>query len=435
MKKVIIMGAAGRDFHTFNSCFRNNPDYKIIAFTAAQIPYIEDRRYPAELAGKLYPDGIPIHDEDELTDLIKKHDVDIVVFSYSDVSYDYIKEKEIIVRKTSADFRLFDIEKTMLKSSKPIIAVVAVRTGCGKSQTTRRVVEILKEKGRRVVVIRHPMPYSKNLVKQEVQRFEAIEDLKKHNCTIEEMEEYEPHINNNTVVYAGVDYEKIIRKAEKEADVILWDGGNNDTPFYKPDLYITVADPLRPGHELRYFPGRINAEKADVVIINKIDSARPEDVKIVEDNILKLNPDVVFIEAESPVSVENPELIKNKRVLVVEDGPTLTHGGMKIGAGTVAAERNRVKEIIDPRPYITGELKKTFKEYPNIGKLLPAMGYSEKQIHDLQETINKTPCDAVIIGTPINLKRLIKINKPAVRVSYNLKEISKPDLKDFLAKF
>ncbi len=435
MKKIVIMGAAGRDFHTFNSCFRDNSGYKVVAFTAAQIPYIKDRIYPSELAGRLYPSGIPIYAEEELINLIKENDVNIVVFSYSDVSYKYVKEKERIVRQAGADFRLFDIEKTMLKSSKPVIAVVAVRTGCGKSQTTRRIADVLKEKGRRVVVIRHPMPYSKDLVRQEVQRFETIKDLKKHDCTIEEMEEYEPHIINNTVVYAGVDYEKIIRKAEKEADVILWDGGNNDTPFYKPDIYITVADPLRPGHELRYFPGRINAEKADVVIINKIDSARPEDIKTVKDNIQKLNPDVIFIEAESPVEVEHPELIKNKRVLVVEDGPTLTHGGMRIGAGTVAAQRTGVKEIIDPRPYITGELKKTFEEYPKIRRLLPAMGYSRKQIHDLQETINKTPCDAVIIGTPINLKRLISINKPAVRVAYDLKEISKPDLKEILQNF
>ncbi len=431
--KVIIMGAAGRDFHTFNCCYRDNKNYNVIAFTAAQIPYITDRKYPSRLAGRLYPSGIPIYPEEELSNLIKEHKIDEVIFSYSDVPYDYIHTKEIIARNAGADFKLFDVGKTMLKSSKPVIAIVAVRTGCGKSQTTRKIRDILKEMGKRVVVVRHPMPYG-DLVKQEVQRFAVLADLKRHSCTIEEMEEYEPHINNNTVVFAGVDYEKILHEAEKEADIILWDGGNNDTPFYKPDLWITVADPLRAGHELTYFPGRINAERADIIIINKVDSATREAVRTVKENIQKINPTAKFIEAESPVKVENPELIKGKKVLVVEDGPTVTHGGMKLGAGTVAAKKF-AKEIIDPRPYLTGEMKKTFEEYPNIGKLLPAMGYSPQQILDLQETINKADCDAVVIGTPINLKQLLKINKPAVRVTYDLKEVTKPDLRDVLERF
>lgn len=433
VKKIVIMGAAGRDFHTFNTCYRNNESYEVVAFTATQIPYIEDRRYPAKLAGFLYPEGIPIYGEERLAQLIEDHKVDEVIFSYSDVSYDYIKSKERIVKEAGAHFKLFDVDKTMLRSSKPVIAVVAVRTGCGKSQTTRKVVEILKKKGRRVVVVRHPMPYG-DLVRQEVQRFATMEDLKKNKCTIEEMEEYEPHIKNYTVVYAGVDYEKILRRAEKEADIIIWDGGNNDTPFYKPDLYITVADPLRPGHELRYFPGRINAERAHVIIINKVDSARAEDVKTVEDNIKKINPKAIIIKAKSPVKAGDEGLIRNKRVLVVEDGPTLTHGGMKIGAGTVAAQLFGAKEIVDPRPYLTGELAKTFQKY-SIGKLLPAMGYSREQIHDLQETINKTECDTVIIGTPINLLRLIKIDKPAVRITYELDEITQPNLRTLLRKF
>ncbi len=433
VKKIIIMGAAGRDFHTFNTCYRNNDSYEVVAFTATQIPYIEDRRYPAKLAGLLYPDGIPIYPEERLAQLIRDNKVNEVIFSYSDVSYDYIKSKEGIVKGAGADFKLFDIDKTMLKSAKPVIAIVAVRTGCGKSQTTRKVVEILKKKGRRVVVVRHPMPYG-NLARQEVQRFATIDDLKKNKCTIEEMEEYEPHIKDCTVVYAGVDYEKILHKAEKEAEIIVWDGGNNDTPFYKPDLYITVADPLRPGHELRYFPGRINAERAHVVIVNKVDSARAEDVRTVEDNIKKINPKAIIIEAKSPVRVRDEGLIRNKRVLVVEDGPTVTHGGMKIGAGTVAAGLFGAKEIVDPRPYLVGELAETFQKY-NIGKLLPAMGYSKEQIQDLQETINKTECDTVIIGTPINLLRLIKINKPAVRVTYELDEITQPNLRTLLRNF
>ncbi len=433
VKKIVIMGAAGRDFHTFNTCYRDNESYEVVAFTATQIPHIEDRRYPAKLAGFLYPEGIPIYSEERLAQLIEDHKVDEVIFSYSDVSYDYIKSKERIVKEAGADFKLFDVDKTMLRSSKPIIAVVAVRTGCGKSQTTRKVVEILKKKGRNVVVVRHPMPYG-DLIRQEVQRFATIDDLKKNKCTIEEMEEYEPHIKDYTVVYAGVDYEKILRKAEKEAEIIVWDGGNNDTPFYKPDLYITVADPLRPGHELRYFPGRINAERAHVVVVNKVDSARAEDVKTVEDNIIKINPKAIIIEAKSPVKVEDEGLIRNKRVLVVEDGPTLTHGGMKIGAGTVAAQLFGAKEIVDPRPYLTGELAETFQKY-NVGKLLPAMGYNKEQIHDLQETINKTDCDTVVIGTPINLLRLIKINKPAVRVTYELDEITQPNLRTLLRKF
>ncbi|MFC1800804.1 cyclic 2,3-diphosphoglycerate synthase, partial [Nanoarchaeota archaeon] len=411
----------------------DNEDYKVVAFTAAQIPYIDDRKYPAELAGKLYPEGIPIELEEKLPELIKENDVDEVIFSYSDVSYDFLKEKEKVVTDAGAEFKLFDVDKTMVKSTKPVIAIVATRTGCGKSQTTRKIANILKEKGRTVVAIRHPMPYG-NLVKQEVQRFETIEDLKKHECTIEEMEEYEPHIENGTIVYAGVDYEKIVREAEKEADVILWDGGNNDTPFYKPDLWITVADPLRPGHELDYYPGKINVERADVIIINKVDSAKAEDVETVRENIKKINPKAIFVEAESPVTTEDESVIKDKRVLVIEDGPTLTHGHMKIGAGTVAAQRVGVKEIVDPRQYVVGEIAKTFEKY-DIGKLLPAMGYSDQQIADLQETANKVDCDAVVIGTPIDLKRLVKFDKPAVRVTYELKEITKPDLKDLLKDF
>lgn len=433
-KRVIIMGAAGRDFHNFNVYFRDNEEFEVVAFTATQIPDIDDRKYPAELAGKLYPDGINIYPEAELPELIKKYDVDQVVFAYSDVPYDYIMSRSAIVNAAGADFMLMGAKSTQLKSSKPVIAVCAVRTGCGKSQTTRRVAKILQEAGKKVVAIRHPMPYG-NLVEQKVQRYAELSDLDKYKCTIEEREEYEPHIVSGTIIYAGVDYEAILREAEKEADIILWDGGNNDLPFYKADLHITVADPHRPGDELFYYPGEANLRAADVVIINKIDTADPDSILAVRDSIQTVNPDAVVIDGASPIFVENYEQIKGKRVLVVEDGPTLTHGEMTYGAGVVAAEKFGAKELVDPRPYTVGTITETFKKYPDIGTLLPAMGYGEKQIKDLEETINKADADLVIIGTPIDLRKLVKMNKPAVRVTYELQEIGKPDLVDVLKKF
>jgi len=421
VKNVIIMGAAGRDFHNFNVFFRDNPEYNVVAFTATQIPYIDNRRYPAELAGKLYPKGIPIVSEEKLPMLIKKYSADVVVFSYSDVSHNYVMQKASLVNSCGASFWLLGAKQTMLKSKKPVISVCAVRTGCGKSQTTRRVCEILKELGKRVAVVRHPMPYG-NLAEQVVQKFESYADLDKHKCTIEEREEYEPHIASGNIVFAGVDYEKILREAEKCADVIVWDGGNNDCSFYRSDLYITVVDPHRPGHEMLYYPGTTNVMLADVLVINKEDTARPEDIKAVEKNLKKMNPKAKIVHANSPIAVQNPELIKGKRVLVIEDGPTLTHGEMKYGAGIVAAKKYKAKSIIDPRPYAKGEIKKTFEHYPNIGTLLPAMGYSKKQIADLQATINACDCDSVVIATPIDLGRLIKINKPYTRVTYRLEE-------------
>ncbi len=433
-KRVIIMGAAGRDFHNFNVYFRDNEEFEVVAFTATQIPDIDGRKYPAELAGKLYPDGIMIYSESELPELIKKYDVDQVVFAYSDVPYDYIMSRSAIVNAAGADFVLMGAKTTQLKSSKPVIAVCAVRTGCGKSQTTRKVAKILRDAGKKVVAIRHPMPYG-NLVEQKVQRFAELSDLDKYKCTIEEREEYEPHIVSGTIIYAGVDYEAILREAEKEADIILWDGGNNDLPFYKSDLHITVADPHRPGDELFYYPGEANLRAADVVIINKIDTADPESVLAVRESIQTVNPDAVVIDGASPIFVEDYHLIQGKRVLVVEDGPTLTHGEMTYGAGVVAAEKFGAKELVDPRPYTVGTITETFKKYPDIGTLLPAMGYGEKQIKDLEETINKTDCDVVIIGTPIDLRKLVNINKPAVRVTYELQEIGKPDLTDVLKKF
>ena len=433
-KRVIIMGAAGRDFHNFNVYFRDNEEFEVVAFTATQIPDIDGRKYPAELAGKLYPDGIMIYSESELPELIKKYDVDQVVFAYSDVPYDYIMSRSAIVNAAGADFVLMGAKTTQLKSSKPVIAVCAVRTGCGKSQTTRKVAKILRDAGKKVVAIRHPMPYG-NLVEQKVQRFAELSDLDKYKCTIEEREEYEPHIVSGTIIYAGVDYEAILREAEKEADIILWDGGNNDLPFYKSDLHITVADPHRPGDELFYYPGEANLRAADVVIINKIDTADPESVLAVRESIQTVNPDAVVIDGASPIFVEDYHLIQGKRVLVVEDGPTLTHGEMTYGAGVVAAEKFGAKELVDPRPYTVGTITDTFKKYPDIGTLLPAMGYGEKQIKDLEETINKTDCDVVIIGTPIDLRKLVNINKPAVRVTYELQEIGKPDLTDVLKKF
>ncbi|MEO0233995.1 MAG: cyclic 2,3-diphosphoglycerate synthase [candidate division WOR-3 bacterium] len=433
-KRVLILGAAGRDFHNFNVFFRNNEEYEVVGFTATQIPDIEGRLYPPSLAGKLYKKGIPIYDEKDMTKIIKEKKVDLVVFSYSDISNQYVMNKGAEAMAAGASYMLLGPEQTYIKSSKPVVSIVAVRTGSGKSQTTRAVSKILRGMGYKLVAIRHPMPYG-DLEKQRVQRFASIEDLKKHNCTIEEMEEYEPHINNGTVVYAGVDYEDIIRQAEKEADIILWDGGNNDFPFYKPDLVITVADPHRPGHELTYYPGCVNIRLADVVVINKIDSAKPENIEVVRENIAKVNPKATVIEAASPVSVDKPELIKGKKVAVVEDGPTLTHGEMKYGAGVVAAKRFGAKEIIDPHPYAVGEIKETYEKYSEAGAILPAMGYSKKQISDLEKTINKIPCETIVIATPINLGRLVKINKPSVRVGYDLQEIGKPDLEDILKNF
>jgi predicted GTPase len=434
LTKVIIMGAAGRDFHNFNTFFRDNDDYKVVAFTATQIPNIEGRKYPAELAGKLYPQGIDIYPEDQLEELIEKHDVDEVIFSYSDVPYNYVMSRSAIVNKAGADFKLMGPKRTMLKSSKLVIAICAVRTGSGKSQTTRHVVKLLRANGKRVVSIRHPMPYG-NLVKQKVQRFASLEDLDKHDCTIEEREEYEPHIVSGNVIYAGIDYEAIIREAEQEADIIIWDGGNNDLPFYQTDMHITVVDPHRPGHELTYYPGEANLRMADVIVINKMDSASPENINLVKNSIYKTNPSATVIEASSPIFVDDDKMIQGKRVLAVEDGPTLTHGEMTYGAAVVAAEKYGASEIIDPRPYTVGTITDTFKKYPEIGKLLPAMGYGNQQIRDLEKTINQTQCDVVLIGTPIDLRKLVNLNKPAVRVTYELQEIGKPDFKDVLKKF
>lgn len=430
-KNVIIMGAAGRDFHNFNVYFRDNDDYNVVAFTATQIPNIDGRIYPAELAGKLYPNGIKIYEESELVSLIHKYKVDEVVFAYSDVPFDYVMTKASIVNAAGASFRLMGTSETMLQSSKPVISVLAVRTGCGKSQTSRKIVKILTQAGKKVVAIRHPMPYG-DLVKQRVQRFADYSDLDKYNCTIEEREEYEPHIARGGVIYAGVDYEAILREAEKEADIILWDGGNNDLPFYKSDLIFTVTDPHRPGHELHYYPGNTCLRVADAVIINKIDSATKEGIETVRNNIHLVNPNAIIIEANSPITVDKPELITGKRVLIVEDGPTLTHGEMKYGAGTVIAQKLKAKEIVDPRPYTVKSISDTYKKYPNIGKLLPAMGYGEQQIKDLEETINKTDCDSVVIGTPIDLGRILKINKPSTRVMYELQEIGENTLESIL---
>ena len=433
-KNVIIIGAAGRDFHNFNTYFRGNELYNVVAFTAAQIPDIDGRKYPSELAGDLYPQGIPIHAETDLVKLISELKADICVFSYSDVTYHKVMGVSAIVNAAGADFMLLGPSNTQIKSTKPVISVCAVRTGCGKSQTSRKVIEVLMEMGLKVVAVRHPMPYG-NLVEQKVQRFATIEDLKKHNCTIEEMEEYEPHVVRGNVIYAGVDYEAILREAEKEADVVIWDGGNNDFSFYVPDLMITVVDPHRPGNELSYYPGEVTLRVADVVVINKMDSASPENIQIVRENIEKVNPTAVVIDAASPLTVHHPELIKGKRVLVVEDGPTLTHGEMKLGAGTVAARKYGAKELVDPRPFVVGKLAETFKTYPNIGLLLPAMGYGDQQIADLEKTINNTDCDTVVIATPIDLQRIVKINKPSTKVDYDLEEIGRPKLSDVLGDF
>jgi len=436
-KNVIIIGAAGRDFHNFNTYYRKNENYRVVAFTAAQIPDIDGRKYPAELAGALYPEGIPIYAQDDLPRLIKELDVDICVFSYSDVSYNEVMAVGSVVNASGADFLLIGPKATMLKSTKPVIAVGAVRTGCGKSQTSRRIIETLMSYGIKVVAVRHPMPYG-NLVAQKVQRFGKVEDLARHHCTIEEMEEYEPHLTRGNVIYAGVDYEAILREAEKEADVILWDGGNNDFPFFKPDLMVTVVDPHRPGHELSYFPGETTLRLADVVVINKIDSAGPDNIQTVRQNIRKVNPAAVVVDGASPLTVDKPGLIKGKRVLVVEDGPTLTHGHMKIGAGTVAAQKFGAAELVDPRPFVVGRLAETFRIYPEIGTLLPAMGYGSQQIADLEATINRTDCDAVVIATPIDLNRIVKIQKPTVKVDYELQEIGSPNfgqiIRDFLKR-
>ncbi len=425
------MGAAGRDFHNFNVYYRNNPKYEVVAFTATQIPGIEKRAYPPELAGPDYPKGIPIYPEKDLPGLIKKHGVNEVVFAYSDVSHEYVMHRASIALANGADFRLMGPFSTMLKAKVPVVSICAVRTGSGKSQTSRRVTRILREKGFRVVVVRHPMPYG-DLAKQVCQRFASREDLDRYECTIEEREEYEPHITNGVIVYAGVDYEKILREAEKEADIIVWDGGNNDMPFYKPDLHIVVADPHRPGHEVAYHPGETNLRMADVVVINKVDTADPTNIETVRKNVKRLNPNAIIIEAASPITVGKPELIKGKKVLVVEDGPTLTHGNMSYGAGTIAAKRLGAAEIVDPRPYAVGSIVKTFEKYPHLGALLPAVGYGKEQIKELEETINKAPCDVVLIGTPIDLRHVLRLNKPAVRARYELKEIGTPTLEDIL---
>ena len=436
-KRVIIMGAAGRDFHNFNTYFRANNKYDVVAFTAAQIPDIEDRRYPTELAGNFYPDGIPIYSQVELETLIKDLKVDLCVFSYSDVPNQYVMRICARVNSAGADFKLLSPKHTMVKSTKPVISVCATRTGCGKSQTSRKIVKELMAKGLKIVAIRHPMPYG-NLVEQKVQRFATLEDLTMHNCTIEEMEEYEPHVVRGNVIYAGIDYEAILRAAENDpdgCDVILWDGGNNDFSFYTPDLLIVVADPHRAGAELEYYPSEINMKGADVIIINKIETAEPQKIQLVRDNIAAVNPGAVVIDGASPVKVEKHEVITRKRVLVVEDGPTLTHGEMKIGAGTIAAQKFGATELVDPRPFAVGKMEETFRIYPNIGTLLPAMGYGNEQIKDLEKTINATDCDSVIIATPIDLNRIIKINKPTTRVTYDLEEIGYPKLSDILNDF
>lgn len=433
-KKVIIMGAAGRDFHNFNTYFRDNEEFEVVAFTATQIPDIDGRKYPAALAGKLYPEGISIYDEEQLTSLIKQFKVDEVILAYSDLWNHTVMDKASIVLAAGTDFKLMGPNKTLIKSKKPVISICAVRTGTGKSQTTRRVCQILKQKGLKTVAIRHPMPYG-DLVAQKCQRFANYEDLNKHKCTIEEREEYEPHIDSGTIVYAGVDYQTILNEAEKEADVIVWDGGNNDIPFYAPDLAITVADPHRPDHEIDYYPGQVNAIMADVLIINKVDSADLKNVEKVRKNLKKINPTAIIIDANSPITLEpaeHAELIKGKRVLVVEDGPTLTHGDMRYGAGYLAAKAHGAAEIVDPRPYAVGSIKETYEKYSHLETILPAMGYGETQVRELEETINKADCDVVVGGTPINLNRIVNSNKPIVRVRYELKEITKPDLEDII---
>jgi predicted GTPase len=435
--KTIIMGAAGRDFHDFNVVYRNNRAYDVVAFTATQIPNIDDRKYPASLAGPLYPKGIPIYDESELELLIRKHRVQEVVFAYSDIPYTYVMSRSAIANAAGAHFKLLGAAETMVRSRKPVISVCAVRTGSGKSQTSRRIIEILMARGLKVVAVRHPMPYG-DLLAQKVQRFAEIADFKKNKCTVEEMEEYEPHIVRGNVIYAGVDYEAILRAAEQDpkgCDVVLWDGGNNDMPFFAPDLHVVLADPLRVGNELAYYPSEANLRMADVVIINKVDAADITAIERLRANIRKVNATAAMIDAASPIFVRNPERIAGKRALVVEDGPTLTHGEMKFGAGIVAAHKFGAAEIVDPRPYTVGTITETFRKYQGIGTLLPAMGYGDEQVHDLQATINKVPCDVVIIGTPIDLNRIVKIKKPTVRVTYELQEVGQPDLKGLIDVF
>ncbi len=436
-KRILIMGAAGRDFHNFNTCYRGNDNYEVVAFTAAQIPNILNRKYPASLAGRLYPDGIPIYDEKDLEKLIVDLKVDDCVFSYSDISYESLMHKSARVNTAGANFVLKGRKDTEIKSTKPLISIGATRTGCGKSQTARQLVELLMAKGLKVVAIRHPMPYG-DLAAQKVQRYAKLEDLKKYDCTIEEMEEYEPHIVRGNVIYAGVDYEAILRAAESDpdgCDVIVWDGGNNDFPFYKSDLHITVTDPHRAGHGVQYYPGEVTLKMSDVVIINKIDSAHPGDIAKIRKIIAQAVPQAVVIDAASPIRVADPSVIRGKRVLVVEDGPTLTHGGMKIGAGTLAAGKFGAAKMVDPRPFLVGQLKDTFENYPDIGTLLPAMGYGDEQLRDLQETINSTDCDTVVIGTPIDLSRVINIEKPSTRVFYDLQSIGSPTLEDVVKGF
>ncbi len=430
-QRVIIMGAAGRDFHNFNVYFRDNESYEVAAFTATQIPNIEGRLYPPELAGTLYPNGIPIHPETELVELIKKRQIDQVVFAYSDVTHEYVMRQASMALAAGADYRLLGPRHTMLKSAKPVVSICATRTGSGKSQTTRRVCENLQGLGKKVVAIRHPMPYG-DLARQAVQRFAGCDDLDDHECTIEEREEYEPHLDRGTVVYAGVDYEAILRQAEAEADVVVWDGGNNDLPFYQPDLHIVVVDPHRPGHEVKYHPGETNLRLADVVVINKIDTANADAIAEVRRNIQSLAPEAIVVDAASPITVNDPATIRNRRVLVVEDGPTLTHGEMAYGAGWVAAQRFGAAEIIDPRPYAVGSILATYQKYPATGAVLPAMGYGDTQVRELEQTINATPCDLVIIGTPIDLGKLLNIQHPYQRVGYNLQEIGQPTLKEIL---
>ncbi len=437
-RNVLIIGSAGRDFHNFNVYYRNNADFNVVGFTAsAQVPGIKGRKYPAELAGERYPDGIPIYAEEDLAQLISELKVDECVFAYSDVNYRHVMGVGAIVNAAGASFTLLGPTDTMVKSTRPVVAVCAVRTGSGKSQTSRRVIEYLMAAGLKVVAVRHPMPYG-DVAAQRVQRFASVDDLKKHDCTVEEMEEYEPHITRGNVIYAGVDYEEILRAAEQDpdgCDVVVWDGGNNDFPFYEPDLMITVADPHRPGHERAYYPGEINLRMADIIVINKVDTASPEGVQEVRDSIAALNPAATVIDGASPIRVDDPEVIRGKRVLVIEDGPTLTHGEMRYGAGVVAARRFGAAELVDPRPYTVGSITKTFEQWEDIGTLLPAMGYGEQQQRDLEETINKADCDAVVIATPIDLTRIINIAKPTTRVYYDLQEIGKPDLGDVLKEF
>ncbi len=433
-RKVVIMGAAGRDFHNFNVFFRDNPDYQVIAFTAAQLPGIAGRVYPPELAGPRYPDGIPIIPEEELPQIIEEKGVDVVVFAYSDISFNYIMERASIAQSCGADFMLLGPKSTMLKSEKPVIAVTAARTGSGKSQTSRRVAKILRKNGLKVVVVRHPMPYG-DLRKQVVQRFETLEDLDRNECTIEEREDYEPHLRMGNVVYAGVDYEKILRRAEKEADIILWDGGNNDFPFYKPDLLITVVDPLRAGHELTYWPGSVNVRMADVIIINKVDSASRDQIESVRRNVISVNNKAIVIEAASPLIVDRPDLIRNRKVVVLEDGPTITHGEMPTGVGYIAARKFGASEIIDPRPWLKGSLKKAYKRYKHIGPVLAAMGYGKMQMKELEGVLNSIPADSVILGTPTDLSRYLSLNKPVVHVRYELQEIGSPNLEEIMSDF